>query len=265
MTNWSNWQVIYEDNWSSEFRNIVRRRMPYSADQVEDTMREVRQELAIKLGELAKAPHAVNAYIRTAFRHTLEDYLRKKEGYPRAPQWIKRLGGAYERIYKLLCLENRAVNDIHATLASLYQYSRDFIEHVITEVRAGVVNCGRWRDTVCAEQAQAEVDAATQQGRHATPQAILQDMDVDSVIAVILGNKPKQIRSSNMAGILQQLGQCPLDDNARLLLRLVYADGLSISHAAREINMADSKARKLLKQTLEMLRKVLSLAGITEL
>lgn len=265
--NWSGWRVIYSDVWTTEFNNIVRKRIPYSSGSAQDTMDEVRQELAIKLNELNKAPDSLNAYLRTAFRNTLEDYLRKKEGYPRPPEWIKRLGAAYERIYKLLCLENRAINDIHAMMDSIYQYTREFVEQVISEVRAGVINCGSWRDTVSIENALTEVETANIYNQATlSPEAILQNMDSAAVFATILGQSGAETGRSTKAGeMLSLLGRCEIDDDERLLLRLVYADGHSVSEAARVIRFTDSEARKRLKNVYKRLKQALTDAGITDL
>jgi len=262
---WNEWRIIYEDAWTTEFSAIVRKRIPYSKDNAQEVMDEVRQELAIKLHTLDNVPNSVNAYLRTAFRNTLEDYLRKKEGYPRPPEWIKRLGAAYERIYKLLCLENRAVNDIHAMLESLYQYTFEFVEQVISEVRAGVVNCGSWRHTVSIDAAVSDVETASMHSQlNQSPESILEDMDSTAVFATILGQQASG-HSEKIIEILSLLGQCQINDDERILLRLVYADGHSISEAARLIKIKDAEARKRLKSVYQRLKQVLTGAGITEL
>ena len=262
---WTEWEVIYSDYWTSYFNKLVRKRLPYSAEIAEETMEDVRQELAIKLSKLDTAPNSINAYLHTAFRNTLEDYLRSKEGYPRPPEWIKRLGAAYERIYKLLCLENRAVNDIHSMLENMYQYTRDFVEQVVTEVRAGVVNCGSWRDSVSIENVISEVEAAGQHNRQTlSPEEILQDMDSRSVIETILG---QQLTSTDFTDVfaeaLAALSRCEMGDDERLLLRLVYTEGCSVSKAARLVGLPDAEARKRLKKTMQHLEKTLSDAGIS--
>ncbi len=262
---WSQWQVIYSSAWTNEFNNLVRKRIPYSAEIAEETMEEVRQELAIKLSNLDEAPNSLNAYLRTAFRNTLEDYLRKKEGYPRPPEWIKRLGAAYERIYKLLCLERRAVNDIHAIMDSLYQHTRDFVEQVISEVRAGVVNCGSWRESVSMDNALTEVEAVgVQDPMTQTPDAVLQNMDTHALIETILGGaNDSMVGTAGMEKVLASLRQCQINDDERLLLRLVYTDGHSVSQAARIRNLPDAEARRLLKNTLQRLKQALLDAGIS--
>ncbi len=264
---WTKWQIIYDETWTAEFNAIVRKRIPYSAVGAQETMEEVRQELAIKLSELQKAPSSVKAYLRAAFRNTLEDYIRKQDGYPRPPEWIKRLGAAYERIYRLLCLENRAVNDIHAMMESVYQYTRDFIEQIVSEVRAGVVNCGSWRDTVSIDNAMFEVETAAMHNQAPlTPEAILQDMDSSAVFATILGQSDSDSgRSAKIKDILLALGQCAINDDERLLLRLVYADGHSIAEAARVTKIVDGEVRKILKNVYKRLKQALTDAGITEL
>ena len=268
MPRWRGWQCIYNDNWSVEFKNIVRKRLPFSVSLVEDTMQEVRQELAISLTTLDSSPDSVNAYLRTAFRNTLEDYLRKKQGYPRPPQWIKRLGASYERIYKLLCLENRSVNDIHASMASLYKHTREFIEKVISEVRAGVVNCGSWRETVSGDDALNEIDSSEQSQHSAElPDEWLQQFNSTALFKIILGEAtslPDTLQNQNIKSLFENLQKYPLQDDERLLLRMVFTDGYSVSAAARLLGMEDKKARKQLNTTLNNLRDILQAAGITD-
>ena len=269
MSKWTNWQCIYNDSWTVEFKNIVRKRLPYSISIAEDTMLDVRQELAINLAALEAAPLSVNAYLRTAFRNTLEDYLRKKNGYPRPPEWIKQLGATYERIYKLLCLENRAVNDIHATMFSLYQHSRDFIENIITEVRAGVVNCGSWRETVSVDDALSEMESVEHSNFIAqSPDAILNEMNNTAVFEAILGERAANddsLCTENLIEILKKFQETSLQDDERLLLRMIYTDGYSVSKAARLMGLADKKARKQLQLTLKNLQQTLLACGISDL
>lgn len=264
---WNDWQIIYQQSWTREFTAMVRKRLPHSSESADDTMNEVRQELAIKLYELSTEPSSVSSYLRTAFRNTLEDYLRKKEGYPRPPEWIKKLGASYERIYKLLCLENRAVNDVQAIMQSLYHYTRDFIQQIIVEVRAGVINCGAWRDKISLDIAMAEVEQINRVTEPAaSPDVILQGMDCGAVVSAILGQAEHPVgHSAKFTKFLSALAECKLDDNERLLLRLIYTDEFSVSEAARKIQLKDSEARKLLKQLFIRLRAALTKSGFSEL
>lgn len=264
---WIDWQVIYEDYWTREFNRLVRKRIPYSGEIADEAMQETRQELAIKLNKLESAPKDINSYLRVAFRNTLEDYLRIKEGYPRPPAWIKRLGAAYERIYKLLCLEARAVNDIHSIMSNLYPCTRDFIEQVISEIRAGVVNCGSWRNMVPLDLAINEADQCNNHNyTDCSPEEILQDMDSIAVVDTILNGSSNDLGlSENMNKALQAVAQCELSDDERLLLRLRYTDGYSISKAARLLKWPDPEARKLLKNIHKRLRQALINAGITNI
>ena len=261
---WTEWQVIYDDYWTREFSHLARKRIPYSNEVAEEAMQEARQELAIKLDKLDTAPNDLKKYLRGAFRNTLEDYLRAKEGYPRPPSWVKKLGAAYERIHKLLCLESRSVNDIHSIMSNLYQYTRDFVEQVISEIRAGVVNCGSWRDAVPIDLAINEVEQMDNQNYVSyTPEEILQDMDSIAVVDMILNNPASDLgRSENMSKALQILAQCQLSDDERLLLRLFYTDGYTVSKAARLLKLSDAEARKIFKSIHKRLQKSLADAGI---
>lgn len=255
---WKEWEVIYNNDWTARFRHIVNKRLPRSADIAEATMEEVRQELAIKLTSVATVPESVNAYLKTAFRNTLEDYLRLKHGYPRPPALIKRLGSAYVRIYKLLCLEQRSFNDIHAIVESLYQYKREYVDQLVREVRAVVVDCGSWRESVSLDMNQTEIDSKTAGMVENIPEDILHKMDMEAIINTILGNKHTGRRYSDaIKDVLQALQHCISNDDERLLLRLIYTDGHSVSHAARILKLPDVKARKLLKNVVQRLRQVI--------
>ena len=89
-------------------------------------------------------------------------------------------------------------------------------------------------------------------------------MDSTAVFATILGQQVSG-HSEKIIEILSLLGQCQINDDERILLRLVYADGHSISEAARLIKIKDAEARKLLKSVYQRLKQVLTGAGITEL
>ncbi len=267
--NWTDWEVIYSKYWTIQFNSIVRKRIPYSPELAEKTMEDVRQELAIKLCKLKTAPLAIKSYLHVAFKNTLEDYLRSQHGYPRPPEFIKRLGAAYVRIHKLLCLEHRSINEIHAMLDSLYQYSRTFVERIVREVRAGVVNCGATRDSVPLEYALAEVETnAVDTPPANNPEAILANMNIEAIINAILNesntndsetndSKTKRKISRSFLSVLQALRHCLQDDDERLLIRLVYSDGYAISKAAKVLKLSDSKARKLLKDITQRLSQVL--------
>ena len=271
MPKWTDWQCIYNDNWTMEFKNIVRKRLPCSTSVIDDTMLDVRQELAINLSTLNEAPHSINAYLRIAFRNTLEDYLRKKHGYPRPPEWIKRLGATYERIYKLLCLENRTVNDVHASMSSLYKHSRDFIENIISEVRAGVINCGSWRETVSMDDSLNGNEMESSEylgGTSLPPDVILQNMNSSALFKAILGDAQmlsNSLHSNNLKVVFESLQKKPLQDDECLLLRMIYTDGHTVSSAARLLGMADKKARSQLNVTLKRLRNILQTSGITDI
>lgn len=254
---WSEWEVIYNDKWTCLFRKIVLKRLPRSAEVAEETMQEVRQELAIKLSQLDAAPHSPDSYLKVAFRHTLEDYLRLKHGYPRPPELIKRLGAIYVRIYKLLCLERRSINEIHAMMKSLFQYTRQYVDQVVSEVRAGVVDCGGWRESVSLENTATEVDVRSIDIDN-KPEDLLERMDMDAIINTVLGNESAGTSySDSIEKILSSIKQCIGDDDERLLLRLVYTDGHSISAAAKILKLPDAKARKLLKNVILRVKQVL--------
>lgn len=261
---WADWACIYTDGWQRQFAFIVRKRIPHNPELAAEAMEEVRQELAIKLSALDEAPLAPDAYIRTAFRHALEDYLRSRDGYPRPPEWIRRLGGAYEQIYRLLCLERRPLAEIQAVLDSLYRYTRSFVERIAREVRAGVVNCGARRESVGLDTAAAEVDAVSAgSAGHQSPERILENLDAEAVITAVLGQAPRlDDAPATLVGALRALQGCAIDDDDRLMLRLVYVEGQSVSQAARVMKQPDAQARRRLKRTLQRIGQVLSDAGL---
>lgn len=82
---WTGWQINNSGYWTNEFNHIVQIRIPYSCEVTQETMEEVLQKPACKLFEMTEVPNALNAYQCTAFRHTLQDYLRKKKALSARP------------------------------------------------------------------------------------------------------------------------------------------------------------------------------------
>lgn len=257
------WHIIYTKDLERWFHHLASRRLGFSKEDPAPVVDEVRQELALKLQTLPNAPESPRSFVTAAFRNTMEDYLRARDGYPRPPAWIKRLGGAYERVFRLLCLEGRAVEEIQTMLASLYQHSREFIDTIVREVRSKVPNCGESRHHVTLDDAQAEIDI---QSRHdsKTPEAQVGNSEIEAALRAILGQAQGLDGNPGLsADWLQKLQHAiQLDDDARLLLRLVYTEGYTVSDAARELKLKDADARAKLTKTLRHLRQAFERAGL---
>ena len=257
------WHIIYTKESERWFRNLASRRLGFSREDPEPIVDEVRQELALKLQAMPSAPQSPRSFVTAAFRNAMEDYLRARDGYPRPPAWIKRLGGAYERVFRLLCLEGRAVEEIRTMLASLYQHSREFIDDIVREIRSKVPNCGESRHYVALDDAQPELDM---QSQHAceVPEAQLENNEIEAALGPILGqDRSPDANPTLSAEWLRKLQHAiQLDDDARLLLRLVYTEGYTVSEAARTLKLKDADARAKLTRTLKHLRQVFEQAGL---
>ncbi len=77
-------------------------------------------------------------YLLTLYNNLLEDFSRKKFGYPRPPVWLQKLGEQWVSLWRRLCLEREPVE----SLLVCYQAIEESIQDMIRAIKAKLPDCG---------------------------------------------------------------------------------------------------------------------------
>jgi len=164
-------------------------------------------------------------YLMTIVSKLLIDFARKKYGRKRVPKWIKKRGVLWNKIYTLLCIEGLSNNDVTEQMAD-DDKNPVIVEEAIWLIKEKVTDCGKPLRPAPVQPDSEPVE---------TPE--------------------EQLISKETKARIDALN---LNSQERLLLRLIYLEGNSVSKAGRILglnaNQVQSKHRRLrikIRQELE--------------
>jgi DNA-directed RNA polymerase specialized sigma24 family protein len=211
-------------------------------------------------------------YLTAVFCRLLEDYSRARYGRPRPPAWLQRMGELWLRIYRMLCLERVEPESIVDSIALRAGRPRGDVRQTIATIRARIPDCGQARGEVAmADPADAheETDAANPESELArqeltellrTLRSVLSAADAAPVAPrnpSSGGPDPSRVPSPALLRSALQL-----DDEERLVLRLLYQDGRTVADAARALHLPEHQVRRKRERAVSRLREALRAAGI---
>ena len=213
-------------------------------------------------------------YLTAVFGRLLEDYSRIHFGRPRPPTWLHRMGEVWMRIYQLLCLERMEPGSIADRLTAGYARSRAEVERTIAVVRARIPDCGQSRGEVAVADATETIES--KQKETTNPESELSEQELGELLRAlrdllgsVAGDAARNLSpdegaaasslASRLAKVRASLG---LDDLDRLILKVVYQDGLAVTAAARALRLPEHQVRRRCERAVKHLRGAMLAAGI---
>lgn len=209
-------------------------------------------------------------YLTAVFSRLLEDYARARYGRPRPPAWLRRMGELWQRVYRMLCLERVEPEAIVDSVAHGGGPPRADVRRTIATIRARIPDCGQSRGEIAmADPAEAreETDAADPEAELAREELA----DLLRALAALLNATASTAREPRDFGVLAEAalpavdslrGALQLDDEERLVLRLLYQDNRSVTDVARALHLPEHVVRRRRDRAVARLREALRAAGI---
>lgn len=198
-------------------------------------------------------------YFTTVVYRLLEDYSRKRYGRASIPQWIKRLGSFWIKLYRLLCLERFGFHDaLHILETQVPTLPPKLIEQAAEEILGRVINCGETHfeqhpnETVL--QSHETPYSHTSKAEKETLQQILAHIFFGDVI----DEHQHQMLSKLLSVKLE------LDPAEQLMLKLCYRDGLSQVEAGKILKLNRFQINGRLRRTLAKIKTAFTEAGFSD-
>ena len=211
-----------------------------------------------------------DTYLITVFNNALEDFSRRRFGRVRPPVWLKRLGGVWVKIFQMLCLEREDPESIVARLTGSLRSTLDAeqIHCSISQIRGRIPDCGAYRmEETTNEEGLLDTYSTNGSEFSATPDASLEGKDqatILSVLADLLGKvdvmtvdeqfKDRLLHVEIKAAIIS----AKLNDDDRLVLKLVFQEGYGVAEVARLQKIPDHHVRRRLQKVLKRMKKALN-------
>lgn len=203
-------------------------------------------------------------YIGALTLRLLEDFARSRFGRVKPPQWIRRLGGIWLTLFRLLCLERFSPAEAVAIAGDHQPGTSRIAEEAAYRILGEIPSCGDHQGEereFCEETTlpAAEEDCSLQE--HQVEQeerrqlfTILGRIFFDTVEETVA---PRLLARVAAAGIT-------LTPQERLLLQLCYRDGVAVAEAGRMLGLNRFQVHGRLRRLLERLRQDLTKAGLDD-
>lgn len=213
-----------------------------------------------------RAKSSFATYLASVTYHLLEDFARKRYGRKRAPLWIRNLGGIWLRLYTLLCLERL---DPAEAIEFVLQKGDDdsgqtSLEDAAWTVKQQVTDCGSHQGLeVGYDEEQNPVIADEGNFIHQVDR--VEDREKEHLFTMlfsILTEMDKMVDQSNLKKL------CTFDAHLsyeeKLLLKLCYQDGLTVTAAGEMLGLNRHQAHGRLRRLLTRVREDLERIGLDQ-
>jgi len=217
-------------------------------------------------------------YLTTLSQNLLEEFSRKRFGRPRPPEWLKREGELWVHLWKMLCLERQAAPSVLDKLCNHQDRQPALIKHAMTTIKARLPWCGdSTREIPAACLCQPEEDPRPEIIDRDLEQQLDDDQWEDALQLLFTGllsaqvstsePRPSNKNSETSRQLIQQAAQLRsrlvLSSEERLLLKLVYQEGLKMKAVATALNLPSYQPGRLLKGIHSRIREALVACDIT--
>lgn len=191
-----------------------------------------------------------STYLSVVVSRLFEDFSRAKFGRLRPPVWLKRLGGMWLVLFKLLCMERKSFPQAVDEMMTYYDLSAKTAEHMGATILAEVVDCGhRKGQMVVSDGVEGYAgdgnDVAglfEEEQRHLLFRALFQKLVADD------------------GGGLFDL-DFKLSGQEKILLKLCYQDGIGVSTAGEMVGLSVHQAHGKMRRVLARIKKILQDSG----
>jgi len=205
----------------------------------------------------------LKTYFSSVVYNLLEDFARDRFGRVRPPLWLRKLGGIWLLLYRLMCLERYSYSEATNLAADRYQqlHLRQ-IEVMADRILGEIPNCGKaqYREQSLDEHGYGKLSGNT------SSQDIAEEKEREWIMKALhdqfFGPDPDLTRAKP----LNELIGCAveLEADEKLLLTLCHVEGYSVKAAGGKLGLNRFQAHGKLRRLYARLRKTFESAGCSE-
>lgn len=202
-------------------------------------------------------------YIGALTLRLLEDFARQRFGRLKPPAWVRRLGGIWETLFRLLCMERVTPDAAVAMLTARQSCAATTAEAAAYQLLGEIPSCGshRGEQTELAEDLPIDAEEGLSQ-----PEQQIEDVEREQCLAVLgrilFDEEEGAIDAPGLERLLAV--RISLEPRERLLLKLCFRDGVAVAEAGRMLGWNQHQVHGRLRRLLERLRQDFAQAGLEE-
>jgi len=201
----------------------------------------------------------LETYFASVVYNLLEDFSRKRFGRVRPPLWLKKLGGIWLVLYRLLCLERLSYLEATSRAAERFSNLSDAqVESIADRILGEIVSCGsaQYRQESLDDGVFGEVSSQSAESRAEEEERA---MVFAGLHHHFFGGAPE----GETGEALSRLANCSIElsSEERLLLKLHHVEGFSVSEAGKKLGINRFQAHGKLRRLYGRIRKAFEAEG----
>lgn len=204
------------------------------------------------------------SYIMALTSRLLEDFARKRFGRVRPPLWIKTLGGIWDKLFTALCLERlNTAEAVEVVSQRQFLSNKSEIEEAASELLGRIPDCGKRTGAEVVYDEESPPEECSDEGGRLNKAEEKDKQHLFAQIFEIICSKPADQVSTHFE---RNIGRLKVDLNPaeRLLLKLCYQDGLTVSQAAKLLGMTRFQAHGKMRRLLQRIRTEFERVGLAQ-
>jgi len=219
-------------------------------------------------------------YLHTLTGNFLEEFSRKRFGRPRPPEWVKREGEIWVRVWKMICLERCMPQSVLDLLCYDDAREESFVKHIMQTLKARIPWCGESSREINTPSSDDESATPLEEliPEYATPDSQIEEEHFQSVLQMLglmfqseltpasVENAADKARTASQKAAfapLKQFGDVlDLSDEEWVILRMVFENGMKFRLVAERLGMKAHEPGRVCKRALDKIAHALDHAGI---
>ena len=209
-----------------------------------------------------------NTFLSAVVCRLLEDFSRKRFGRRIIPGWIRELGNIWIDLYRLLCLERFTFTEAISLAADRNNTSQiKEIERAAERILGEIPYCGEqgnmeleYDETRFAQKLESNPETTVSQQQRSL-ELDQKHLVMKALLFELLGEQTIMPEVDSMTGNLLNLS-ISLRPEERLLIRLCYREGLSVTEAGKRIGLNRYQAHGKLRRLYTRIRDLFEEQGL---
>ncbi len=202
-------------------------------------------------------------YLASVTYRLLEDFAREKFGRKRALLWIKKLGGIWLTLFRLLCLERLSIVDAVEYLATrTHAVDETAFEEKGWKILENVTDCGAHQAKETSMDVGKQVADTSGFGSDLEESLEKEERNLvfQAIFSEVLGTEVEHTVQRSYENIV--MAGVDLTVEERLLLKMCFQDGLNITEAGRMLGYNRNQIHGRMRRLLSKLRGEFEKMGI---
>lgn len=280
-----NWHsIIFDPSWLSQLEQLAAKRfcdVVTAEESVTYVLEKLSENNWRRLDSFAGGAQPTT-YLHSIALNLIEEYARKRYGRLRAPEWLKREGGPWIRIWRMLCLERQPLDYVIQVFCGYEKREPPFITGIARTIKARIPTCGQQigRQSIShTDQQESEdfdvvlqdpmslqqgIDRAELEERLLLFAELLQNSNGPSNRTMGKKNttdKPENI-DLDVSVLNTVFDIADLTEEELLILNMAYQQGLKMNVIAKALNMQGYQPGRILKKVFIRLIDALEQSGL---